>query len=301
MKKFLLMFAAVAAIAFVGCKTETKPAEEVVEEQTEEVAPTVESVTADLLNCADEAQAVTLLDGLKAKAQALLDGGDQAGYFNIINIIKTVWEANKDAILAKIPTLAEKMTSYIDVPENLKAGFAEFVANAAKEKVNEAVEAQTEEVAPTVESVTADLLNCADEAQAVTLLDGLKAKAEELLNGGDQAGYFNIINILKTVWENNKDAILAKIPTLAEKMTNYIEVPENLKAGFTEFVANAAKEKVNEAVDAATDAAGTAVDAAKDKAGEAVDAAKDAAGNAVDAVKDKAADAAQKVANELKK
>ena len=192
MKKFLLMFAAVAAIAFVGCKTETKPAEEVVEEQTEEVAPTVESVTADLLNCADEAQAVTLLDGLKAKAQALLDGGDQAGYFNIINIIKTVWEANKDAILAKIPTLAEKMTSYIDVPENLKAGFAEFVANAAKEKVNEAV-------------------------------------------------------------------------------------------------------------DAATDAAGAAVDAAKDKAGEAVDAAKDAAGNAVDAAKDKAADAAQKVADELKK
>ena len=165
----------------------------------------------------------------------------------------------------------------------------------------EAVEAQTEEVAPTVESVTADLLNCADEAQAVTLLDGLKAKAEELLNGGDQAGYFNIINILKTVWENNKDAILAKIPTLAEKMTNYIEVPENLKAGFNEFVTNAAKEKVNEAVDAAADAAGAAVDAAKDKAGEAVDAAKDAAGNAVDAAKDKAADAAQKVADELKK
>ena len=165
----------------------------------------------------------------------------------------------------------------------------------------EAAEARTEEVAPTVESVAADLLNCADEASAVTLLDGLKAKAEELLNGGDQAGYFNIINIIKTVWENNKDAILAKIPTLAEKMTNYIEVPEKLKAGFTEFVASDAKEKVNEAVDAATDAAGAAVDAAKDKAGEAVDAAKDAAGNAVDAAKDKAADAAQKVADELKK
>ena len=192
MKKFLLMFAAVAAIAFVGCKTETKPAEEVVEEQTEEVAPTVESVTADLLNCADEASAVTLLDGLKQKAQALLDGGDQAGYFNIINIIKTVWEANKDAILAKIPTLAEKMTGYIDVPENLKAGFAEFVANAAKEKVGEAV-------------------------------------------------------------------------------------------------------------DATTDAAGAAVDAAKDKAADAANAATDAAGNAVDAAKDKAADAAQKVADELKK
>ena len=166
----------------------------------------------------------------------------------------------------------------------------------AEEAVEEAPVAEY-----TVDGVAADLLNCADEAQALGLLDGIKAKAEELLKGGDQAGYFNIINILKTVWENNKDAILAKIPTLAEKMTNYIEVPENLKAGFTEFVANAAKEKVNEAVDAATDAAGAAVDAAKDKAGEAVDAAKDAAGNAVDAAKDKAADAAQKVANELKK
>ena len=97
MKKYLLIFAAVAAVAFVGCKTETKPAEEVAPEQTEEVAPTVESVTADLLNAADEATAVSLLDGLKQKAQALLDGGDQAGYFNIINIIKTVWEKRETA------------------------------------------------------------------------------------------------------------------------------------------------------------------------------------------------------------
>ena len=146
----------------------------------------------------------------------------------------------------------------------------------------------------TVDGVAADLLNCADEAAAVSLLDGIKAKAQELLDGGDQAGYFNIINILKTVWENNKDAILAKIPTLADKMTNYIEVPEALKAGFADYVAKAAAEKVGDAVDAA-------VDAAKDKANEAVDAAKDAAGDAVDAAKDKGAEAAQAVADELKK
>jgi hypothetical protein len=145
----------------------------------------------------------------------------------------------------------------------------------------------------TVDGVAADLLNCADEAAAVSLLDGIKAKAEELLNGGDQAGYFNIINILKTVWENNKDAILAKIPTLAEKMTGYIDVPENLKAGFADFVAKQAAEKVGEAVDATVDAAGEKVDAAKD-------AVKDAAGNAVDAAKEKGAEAAQKVADELK-
>ena len=191
MKKFLLMFAAVAAIAFVGCKTETKPAEEVVEE----------------------------------------------------------------------PAAVEY----------------------------------------TVDGVAADLLNCADEAAAVSLLDGIKAKAEELLNGGDEAGYFNIINILKTVWENNKEAILAKIPTLAEKMTGYIDVPEELKAGFADFVAKQAAEKVGEAVDAAVDAAGEKVDAAKEAVKDAAADAKDAANNAVDAAKDKAAEGLNKAAEELKK
>jgi hypothetical protein len=145
----------------------------------------------------------------------------------------------------------------------------------------------------TVDGVAADLLNCPDEAAAVNLLDGIKAKAEELLNGGDEAGYFNIINIIKTVWENNKEALLAKIPTLAEKMTGYIEVPDALKAGFADFVAKQAAEKVGDAVDAA-------VDATKEKVGDAVDAAKDAAGDAVDAAKEKGAEAAQKVADELK-
>ena len=152
----------------------------------------------------------------------------------------------------------------------------------------------------TVDGVTADLMNCADEAAAVSLLDGIKAKAEELLAGGDQAGYFNIINILKTVWENNKEALLAKIPTLAEKMTGYINVPEELKAGFADFVAKAAAEKVEGAVDAAKDAAGAAVDAAGEKVDAAKGAVKDAAGNAVDAAKEKGAEAAQKVADELK-
>ena len=146
----------------------------------------------------------------------------------------------------------------------------------------------------TIESVTNDLMNAADEAQAVSLLDGIKAKAEEILAGGDQAGYFNIINILKTVWENNKEALLAKIPALAEKMEGYITVPDELKAGFAEFAAKAAAEAV-------ADKAGEVVDAAAEKVGDAVDAAKDAAGDAVDAAKDKAADAAQAVADELKK
>jgi len=174
MKKFLLMFAAVAAIAFVGCKTETKPAEEVAPEQTEEVAPTVESVAADLLNCADETSALNLLNGLKEKAQAFLDGGDQAGYFNIINIIKTVWENNKDAILAKIPTLADKMTEFIDVPENLKAGFADFVAKQATEKVGEAVDAAVDAAGEKVDAAKEAVKDAAGNA-----VDAAKDKGAE--------------------------------------------------------------------------------------------------------------------------
>ena len=181
MKKFLLMFAAVAAIAFVGCKTETKPAEEVAQDQTEEVAPTVESVTADLMNAADEASALSLLDGLKQKAQALLDGGDQAGYFNIINIIKTVWENNKEALLAKIPTLAEKMSAYVDVPEELKAGFADYVAKAAAEKVEGAATA-AKDAAGAAADAAAEKVDAAKGAvkdAAGNAVDAAKEKAAE--------------------------------------------------------------------------------------------------------------------------
>ena len=168
------MFAAVAAIAFVGCKTETKPAEEVVEEAAPVAEYTVDGVAADLLNCADEAAAVGLLDGIKAKAQELLDGGDQAGYFNIINILKTVWENNKEALLAKIPTLAEKMTGYIEVPEALMAGFADYVAKAAAEKVGEAVEGAVDAAAEKV----GDAVDAAKDA-AGDAVDAAKEKGAE--------------------------------------------------------------------------------------------------------------------------
>ena len=184
MKKFLLMFAAVAAIAFVACKTETKPAEEVVEEPAA-VEYTVDGVAADLMNCADEAAAVSLLDGIKAKAEELLNGGDQAGYFNIINILKTVWDNNKEALLAKIPTLAEKMEGYINVPDELKAGFAEFAAKAAAEKVegavDAAVDAAAEKVDATKEAVKDAAGNAVDAAKDKAA-DAAQKVADELKN-----------------------------------------------------------------------------------------------------------------------
>lgn len=183
MKKFLLMFAAVAAIAFVGCKTETKPAEEAPVEEAPVAEYTVDGVTADLMNCADEAAAVSLLDGIKAKAEELLAGGDEAGYFNIINIVKTVWENNKEAILAKIPTLAEKMTSYIDVPDAMKAGFADFVAKQAAEKVGDAVDAAKDAAAEKVEGAVdaaKDAAGNAIDAAKEKGADAAQAVADEL-------------------------------------------------------------------------------------------------------------------------
>ena len=182
MKKFLLMFAAVAAIAFVGCKTETKPAEEVVEEAP--VAEyTVESVTNDLMNAADEATAVSLLDGIKAKAEELLNGGDQNGYFNIINILKTVFENNKEAILAKIPALADKLDAYITVPEELKAGFAEFATKAAAQavadKAGEAVDAAKDAAGEAIDAAK-DKANEAVDAAKDKVAEGAQAVADEL-------------------------------------------------------------------------------------------------------------------------
>ena len=163
----------------------------------------------------------------------------------------------------------------------------------------------------TVETAAQQLLGAENEEAAMGLLDGWKAKAEELLKGGDQEGYFNIVNIIKTVWENNKEALLAKIPALKEKMEGYITVPEEMKEAFDGFVKNAAA-NMGEAVDAAKDkaaevaeAAGEKVDAAKDQVKEAADAAKDqvkeAKDKAVDNAKDKAADALNKAADALKK
>ena len=169
MKKFLLMFAAVAAIAFVGCKTETaQPADEQApaEEQVTPAEPTVETVTADLMKLVeakDEAGTVNFLDGLKKTAEDFLTAGDNNKYFNILNIIKTVWETNKDKILAALPALKDKMEAYITPKPELKEAFDAFVADAAK-NVAEKVEGATDAVADKANEVKEDVKDAAKDA-----------------------------------------------------------------------------------------------------------------------------------------
>ena len=183
MKKFLLMFAAVAAIAFVGCKTETKPAEETTpqeEQVTDEY--TVEGVTDQLMNAADEAGALKILDDLKAKATEFLNAKDNDKYFNIMNIVTTVWEKCKDQLTQKFPGLAEKINDYITVPDEMKDAFAAFQKTAA-EKVGDAVEGAVEAAGEKVE----DAANAVgDKAKEVVedakagAAEGLEKAAEEI-------------------------------------------------------------------------------------------------------------------------
>ena len=181
MKKFLLMFAAVAAIAFVSCKPEAKPADEQapVEEQVA-AEPTVETVTADLMKLVeakDEAGTVNFLDGLKKTAEDFLTAGDNDKYFNIINIVKTVWETNKDKILEFLPALKDKMEAYITPKAELKDAFAAFVENAAKEKLNEAGEAVKDAAEATVDAAAAKVEE-GKEAVKDAVADGADAVKE---------------------------------------------------------------------------------------------------------------------------
>lgn len=102
----------------------------------------------------------------------------------------------------------------------------------------------------TVDGVASALLNCADEPSTISLLDNIKARAENYLNDGNQDGYFNIIEIIRTVWEQNKDALIAKNPSLEEKIKHYIEVPETLKTDFAAYLAKKAADSIVEEIDA---------------------------------------------------
>lgn len=132
---WIILISILASVAIVGIylgffnhKTESL---ETVEEETILAEPTIETVTDDLMklvDAKDEASAVAYLDGLKKTAEDFLAAGDNNKYFSIINIIKTVWETNKDRILESFPNFTEKMESFIYVPEVLKDDFAEFVS-----------------------------------------------------------------------------------------------------------------------------------------------------------------------------
>ena len=125
-------------------------------------------------------------------------------------------------------------------------------------------------VEPTVETVTADLMPFVEAKDGFgfrSYLDDLKETAEEHLRGGNNDEYFNIINIIKTVWENNKDKIIAYLPFMAEEIEPYITVPEELREAFdafTERTANDRAEAVKEAAEATVGSAAVKAEETKE-------------------------------------
>jgi len=176
------------------------------------------------------------------------------------------------------------------------------------ETVEETPVEQTQEF--TAASFADQLMACADIPAVQALLDGIKAKATEFLTNGDKNGYFNIINIVKTVLENKKADLTSKFADLNfdDVVKNYATVDDALQTEFTDYAtknvvelaADAVADKAGEAVDAAKEGVANAADAAAEKVSDAKDAVADAAGNAVDAAKEKAAEGVQNAADKVK-
>jgi len=192
MKKLFLMFAAVAAITLVGCKTETKPAEQAeVVEETAEPELTVQSLTDQLMAAADAPAFKAILDGIKAKAAEFLTAGDNEKYFNIINIVKNVLDSKKADIAAKFADLNvdQLVTDYATVPDNMKDAFTEYATKAAvaaageavADKAGEAVDAAKEGVADAADAAAEKVDNAANAVKdaAGNAVDAAKDKAAE--------------------------------------------------------------------------------------------------------------------------
>jgi len=192
MKKLFLMFAAVAAITLVGCKTETKPAEQAeVVEQTAEPEFTAQSFADQLMACADIPAVQALLDGIKAKAAEFLANNDKAGYFNIINIVKNVLDSKKADLTSKFADLNfdDVVKNYATVDESLQTEFADYAAknavelaaDAVADKAGDAVDAAKEGVENAADAVAekaGDVKDAAVDA-AGNAVDAAKEKAAE--------------------------------------------------------------------------------------------------------------------------
>ena len=54
---------------------------------------------------------------------------------------------------------------------------------------------------------------------------------------------------MKSAWENNKEDIIAKFPGIEKKIDTYLQIPEDLKQGYSDFVLNAKDEAAIDNID----------------------------------------------------
>ncbi len=100
-----------------------------------------------------------------------------------------------------------------------------------------------------VDTLAVEILNRDKLSSALALLEESQIIADKAKDRGDKTGYFTIKFIMKSAWENNKEDIIAKFPGIEKKIDTYLQIPEDLKQGYSDFVLNAKDEAAIDNID----------------------------------------------------
>lgn len=100
-----------------------------------------------------------------------------------------------------------------------------------------------------VDTLAVEILNRDKLSSALALLEESQIIADKAKDRGDKTGYFTIKFIMKSAWENNKEDFIAKFPGIEKKIDAYLQIPEDLKQGYSDFVLNAKDEAAIDNID----------------------------------------------------
>ena len=191
MKKLLLMFAAVAAMAFVSCDN---TGNKTTETQDSTATFNVEQFDSALANVSDSAAVVDLLNNANAEVQKLMAAGDSVGANDLLTKIKEIVAKNTEKLTAIVPSIGTLVDQVVAMPEGMKdvvenAGdsLKGAAIDAANEKVEEAKAAVTEKANEAVDKA-ADAANKAADKAAGKAKEGVDKAKEAANNAAKKIG-----------------------------------------------------------------------------------------------------------------
>lgn len=191
MKKLLLMFAAVAAMAFVSCDN---TGNKTTETQDSTATFNVEQFDSALANVSDSAAVVDLLNNANAEVQKLMAAGDSVGANDLLTKIKEIVAKNTEKLTAIVPSIGTLVDQVVAMPEGMKdvvenAGdsLKDAAIDAANEKVEEAKAAVTEKANEAVDKA-ADAANKAADKAAGKAKEGVDKAKEAANNAAKKIG-----------------------------------------------------------------------------------------------------------------
>lgn len=141
MKKFFIMIAAVAAVAFTACTNNEGAANDA--EATEVTAENFETQLDSLIGAADTTAIQNLLAESQKKVDELIAAGDTVAAKTFVEKVKAIINTNKDKLVALAPSLTQGLDKAVDLPEAVKAivsAGADSLKNATVEEVKNQVE-----------------------------------------------------------------------------------------------------------------------------------------------------------------